>query len=203
MFTNRTILPAPHGQLEAIYKPHAGATRVALVLHPHPLYGGTMHNKVVVHAARALEAAGMTTLRINFRGVGASSGGWDEGRGEADDARVGLDWLLARHPEARELVLGGFSFGASVALRVGCADARVARLISIATPGRWLDAPFLAGCAKPITFVHGDRDDVAPLADLEALLAAAQRRAPTALHVVAGADHFFTGHLADLRAHVG
>lgn len=202
MFANRTIVPAPHGQLEAIYKPQDGATSVALVLHPHPLYGGTMHNKVVVHAARALEEAGMTTLRINFRGVGASSGGWDEGRGEADDARVALDWLLARHADATDVVLAGFSFGASIALRVGCPEARVTRLISIATPGRWLDAPFLAACTKPIVFIHGDRDDVAPLTDLRRLLEDAQRSAPTTVHVVPGADHFFTGHLPALRAHV-
>lgn len=200
MFVGRTLIPAPHGQLEAVYRPaRADAERVALVLHPHPLYGGTMHNKVVVHTARALEAAGFVTLRINFRGVGDSSGGYGAGVGEAEDARLALDWLLARQPAAREVWLAGFSFGAAVALRVGCADARVGRIVAIATPARWLDAGFLPGCATPIDFIHGDADSTAPLADLEALLAAAPRHAPTALHVVPGADHFFEGHLDALR----
>lgn len=200
MFVGRTLIPAPHGQLEAVYRPaREDAERVALVLHPHPLYGGTMHNKVVVHTARALEAAGFVTLRINFRGVGDSSGGYGAGVGEAEDARLALDWLLARQPAAREVWLAGFSFGAAVALRVGCADARVGRIVAIATPARWLDAAFLPACRTPIDFIHGDADSTAPLADLEALLAAAARSAPTALHVLPGADHFFEGHLDALR----
>src|SRR5215470_4320315 len=99
------FIPAPHGQLEAIYRPtHDRAERVALVLHPHPLYGGTMHNKVVYHTAKTLDDAGFATLRFNFRGVGASSGGHDHGRGEVDDARLALDFLLAAQPAAREVV---------------------------------------------------------------------------------------------------
>src|ERR1051326_8510985 len=118
------LIPAPHGQLEAIYRPeHAQAERVALVLHPHPQHGGTMHNKVVFRAARALQEAGYATLRFNFRGVGESTGTFDQGRGEADDARVALDYLLAEQPQAREVIVAGFSFGAWIGLRVGCADA--------------------------------------------------------------------------------
>jgi len=200
MFVGRTLIPVPHGQLEALYRPaREDAARVALVLHPHPLYGGTLHNKVVVHTARALEAAGAVTLRINFRGVGDSSGGYGEGVGEAEDARLALDWLLVQQPAAREVWLAGFSFGAAVALRLGCADARVGRIVAIATPARWLDVALLPACATPIDFIHGDADTTAPLADLQALLAAAPRRAGTALHVLPGADHFFDGHLDALR----
>ncbi|MGD9764312.1 MAG: alpha/beta hydrolase [Candidatus Binatia bacterium] len=200
MFVGRTLIPAPHGQLEAIYRPpRDGAERVALVLHPHPQYGGTMHNKVVYHAARALEEAGVATLRINFRGVGASTGVHDAGRGEADDARAGLDFLLAEQPQARAVLVAGFSFGAAVGLRFGCADARVHHLIAIGTPARWLDAPLLSRCDRPIDFVHGERDDVAPLAELDRLLAAAERTAPTARHVIPEADHFFEGQLDALR----
>ena len=114
MFVGRTLIPAPHGQLEAIYHPPAEpAERVALVLHPHPLYGGTMHNKVVYHAAKALEAAGFVTLRFNFRGVGASTGQHDRVGGASEDARVALDYLLAQQPAARAVLVAGFSFGAA------------------------------------------------------------------------------------------
>ncbi len=203
MFVGRTLIPAPHGQLEARYRPaRPDAERVALVLHPHPLYGGTMHNKVVVHTARALEAVGMVTLRINFRGVGDSSGGYGEGIGEAEDARLALDWLLVQQPAAREVWLAGFSFGAAVALRLGGADARVGRIVAIATPARWLDAAVLRACVTPIDFIHGDADTTAPLADLQALLAAAPRTVDTALHVLHGADHFFEDHLDALRDQV-
>ncbi|HSP99828.1 MAG TPA: CocE/NonD family hydrolase [Candidatus Dormibacteraeota bacterium] len=198
-FVGRQLIPASHGQLEAIYRPaHGRAERVALVLHPHPLHGGTMHNKVVYRTARALEGAGVVTLRINFRGVEGSSGKYDDGRGEVDDARTALDWLLAQQPAAREAIVAGFSFGASVGLRFGCGDARVTRVIAIGTPGRWLSAASLAACAKRIDFVHGALDDVAPLADVEALIAGARRTAPTELHVVAEAGHFFEGQLEAL-----
>jgi alpha/beta superfamily hydrolase len=195
MFVGRTIIPAPHGQLEAIYHPSTEqAERVALVLHPHPLYGGTMHNKVAVHMAKALEAAGYVTLRFNFRGVGESTGSHDGGRGAADDARVALDYLLAHQPAAGEVLVAGFSFGASVALRFGCADARVHRLIAVGTPASWLDPTLLTSCGKPIAFIHGERDQTAPLAALEKLVGRERIR------IIPGADHFFEQHLDDLRA---
>src|SRR5919112_1745345 len=102
------LIPAEHGQLEAILKePRTGPPKgVALVLHPHPLGGGTMHNKVVFRAAAALNDAGLTTLRVNFRGVGQSTGEHDEGRGEQDDARAGLDYLSQHYPGARITVCG-------------------------------------------------------------------------------------------------
>jgi alpha/beta superfamily hydrolase len=200
VFTGRVLIPTPHGQLEAIYRPPAQpAARVALILHPHPLFGGTMHNKVVFQTAKALEADGVVTLRINFRGVGGSSGTHDGGRGEVDDARLGLDYLLAEQPAAHDVLVAGFSFGAAVGLRLGCADARVHRLLAIGTPARWLTPASLAACDKPIRFVHGRADDVAPLAPLETLLAAAQRRAATELRIVDGAGHFFAGQLDALR----
>src|SRR3981081_3610082 len=129
------FIPVVHGQLEAIIKePRDSATLgVALVLHPHPLGGGTMHNKVVFRAAAALNDAGLVALRINFRGVGQSTGEHDEGRGERDAARAGLDYLAENYPD-KEITLCGFSFGARVGLEVGIADERVRRLISIGTP---------------------------------------------------------------------
>jgi len=195
MFVGRTLIPAPHGQLEAIYRPASErAERVALVLHPHPLYGGTMHNKVVAHSARALESAGFVTLRFNFRGVGASSGTHDGGRGGAEDAQVALDYLLAQQPAAREVLVAGFSFGASVGLRFGCGDTRVHRLLAIGTPANWLTPGILDTCAKPIAFIHGERDHMATLAALEGLVGRERIR------VIAGADHFFEEQLDELRA---
>src|SRR3982751_4815829 len=128
------IIPVEHGQLEAILKeprqlPPKG---VALVLHPHPLGGGTMHNKVVFRAAAALNDAGLTTLRINFRGVGQSSGAHDFGKGELDDARAGLDYL-EKYP-GQNVTVCGFSFGARIGMELGTRDDRVQRLISIGTP---------------------------------------------------------------------
>jgi len=194
MFVGRTLIPAPHGQLEAIYHPVTEqAERVGLVLHPHPLYGGTMHNKVVVHMAKALEGAGYVTLRFNFRGVGDSTGSHDGGRGAAEDARIALDYLLERQPAAREVLVAGFSFGASVGLRFGCAEPRVHRIIAVGTPAGWLDGGFLAHCPKPIAYIHGERDTTAPLAALEKLVGRERIR------IIPGADHFFEQHLDDLR----
>ena len=196
VFVGRTLIPAPHGQLEAIYQPLPAAERIALVMHPHPLYGGTMHNKVVYRAAKALEAAGFATLRFNFRGVGDSTGSHDGGRGAAEDARGALDYLLAHQPAARQVVIAGFSFGAAVTLRFGCAEPRAHALIAIATPADWIDAGLLGGCGKPIAFIHGDQDEVAPLARLERLVGRDRIR------VIRGADHFFMDHLDALQAAV-
>src|SRR5207247_2356923 len=151
------FIPAPHGKLEAIVKEprDAAITGAALVLHPHPLGGGTMHNKVVFRAAAALNDAGLLTLRINFRGVGQSTGEHDEGRGEREDVRAGLDYLAANYPD-QEITLCGFSFGARVGLEVGMADKRVARMIAIGAPVDKYDFTFLERSRKPILFVHGE-----------------------------------------------
>src|ERR1700694_1327570 len=169
------FIPSSHGQLEAILKSPRGPIRgVALVLHPHPLFGGTMHNKVVFRAAAALNDAGLVALRLNFRGVGQSTGEHDEGRGERQDVRAGLDYLSANYP-GEEITLCGFSFGARVGLEAGMSDERVSRLISIGTPVDKYDFSFLERCRKPILFVQGDRDEfgrVEPLRELVAKLPA-------------------------------
>src|SRR5918911_3646905 len=129
------FIDAPHGRIEAIIKEPRGAARgAALVLHPHPLHGGTMHNKVVFRTARGLEDAGLATLRINFRGVGQSTGAHTAARGgEQEDARVALDYLVEKYP-ALPVFLAGFSFGARVGLEVGTRDPRVGFLIGVGTP---------------------------------------------------------------------
>src|ERR1700739_2176566 len=127
------FLNGPAGQLEALLNagsPHAN--HAALVCHPHPVYGGTLHNKVVFHAMKALNTLGLPVLRFNFRGAGLSHGVHDQGSGEVDDVRTALDWL--DHEFHLPIVLAGFSFGAAVGLRAACPDDRVAALISLGTP---------------------------------------------------------------------
>jgi hypothetical protein len=193
------FIPAPHGQLEAIYRPkNEQAERVALVLHPHPLHGGTMHNKVVFRAAKALNDSGFETLRFNFRGVGQSTGQFDEGRGEQDDARAALDYLLRSQPNAREVMVAGFSFGSVVGLRVGCSDERVHKLIAIGVPVRMGNLDFLGECAKPKLFIHGVEDNVAPLAPLEEWLTRLPANSHLQLERIAGAGHFFDDQAQEL-----
>jgi len=194
------FIPVEHGQLEAIFKePRQDPPKgVALVLHPHPLGGGTMHNKVVFRAAAALNDAGLTTLRINFRGVGQSTGEHDEGRGEQDDARAGLDYLSQSY-RALRILLCGFSFGARVGLDVGIKDPRVACLIGIGTPLEMYDFSFLTACRKPLLLVHGEHDEYGGVERLRELVADLEKSVPVKLVVIPGAGHFFEGHLDELK----
>lgn len=194
------VIPITHGQLEAIIKePRQGPPRAAaLVLHPHPLGGGTMHNKVVFRAATALNDAGLVVLRINFRGVGGSTGEHDEGRGEQDDVRAALDYLADQYPQLR-LVLCGFSFGARVGLDVGIEDDRIQYLISIGTPLDKYDFSFLESCRKPLLLVHGEHDEYGDVVKLRQLAAELERRTHVRLVVIPGAGHFFENRLDELK----
>ncbi|HVG32076.1 MAG TPA: alpha/beta fold hydrolase [Pyrinomonadaceae bacterium] len=194
------FIETTHGRLEAILKePREGEPKgVALVLHPHPLGGGTMHNKVVFRAASALNDAGLVTLRINFRGVGQSTGTHEEGRGEMEDARVGLNYLSEHYPNA-SLTLTGFSFGSRVGMEVGIKDARVHRLVSIGTPVDKYDFTFLEACHKPILFVHGERDEFGQVEHLRSLVQRLPAQARARLEVIPEADHFFEGCLDEMK----
>ena len=195
------FIPVHHGRLEAILKePREGSTAgVALVLHPHPLGGGTMHNKVIFRASSALNDAGLVSLRINFRGVGQSTGEHDEGRGEIEDVQAGLDYLEQNYPN-QPLTLCGFSFGARVGLEVGISDTRVLNLISIGTPVEKYDFAFLAKCAKPILFVHGDKDEFGAVPRLEELVNEIKaHNSRVELRIIEGSGHFFEGHLDELK----
>lgn len=194
------FLPGPAGPLEGLWEQPAGAPPGALlaglVCHPHPLYGGTLHNKVVHHTARALRELGLLVLRFNFRGAGRSRGAHDEGRGEADDVRAALAYLEQKLPQAG-IVLAGFSFGAWVGLRVGCGDKRVRALVGVGLPANDSDLSYLANCPKPKLFVQGTRDQFGSHDAVEAAVAGAA--APKELIWIQGADHFFAGHLQQLR----
>ena len=181
------------------------STHVALVCHPHPLFGGTLHNKVVFHTMKALNSFGFPVLRFNFRGTGLSQGDHEHGIGEVDDVRAALHWL--DHELHLPLIFAGFSFGAAVGLKAACADSRVKAAISVGTPvvpvaaetelPRTYTFDFLHDCAKPKLFVSGARDPFGPRTKLEALVRSLPE--PKKLVVIEGADHFFEGRLRELR----
>ncbi len=195
------FLDGPAGKLEALLNMgEEQAAYAALVCHPHPLYGGTLHNKVVFHTMKALNSFGWPVLRFNFRGAGLSHGEHDQGSGEAEDVRTALDWLDGEFH--RPIIFAGFSFGAAVGLGVACPDARVKAAIGLGLPvstmdDRAYDFDFLRACTKPKLFVSGDRDQFGPRAKLEGLVASLPE--PKKLVIVEGADHFFEGRLRELR----
>ena len=189
------FLPGPAGRLEAIlWKPHSVETPplAAVVCHPHPLFGGTLHNKVVYQVAKSLDALGVPVLRFNFRGAGLSEGTHDRGRGEQGDVQAALDFMAGEYPGVA-LVMAGFSFGCWVGLRVGCADARVTEVIGLGTPVNNSDFSYLHACAKPKLFVHGSNDEHGDVRMLRALVASLAGEKH--VEIVAGADHFFVGKL--------
>ncbi|HEX8195812.1 MAG TPA: alpha/beta fold hydrolase [Pyrinomonadaceae bacterium] len=195
------FIPAPHGQLEAILKEPNGVEPrgVALVCHPHPLGGGTMHNKVVFRAAAGLLDAGLVTLRFNYRGVGQSTGTHDEGRGEQDDIRAVLDYLSENYPN-QPITFAGFSFGSRFGTEVAMEDERVVRLISIGTPvDKYGDYDFLRNLKKPILFVHGDRDEFGSVENVKKLVESLPPEAEAELVVFENSGHFFDEHLNELR----
>jgi uncharacterized protein len=194
------------GRLEALLNTgEPNASHAAVVCHPHPLFGGTLHNKVVFHTMKALNSFGFPVLRFNFRGTGLSEGEHDNGRGEVDDVRSALDWLESEFH--LPLIFAGFSFGAAAGLRAACSDPRVQLVISVGTPvasvssdnelPRTYSFDFLHNCAKPKLFVSGSRDPFGPRAKLEELVASASD--PKKLVLIENADHFFQGRLHELR----
>jgi len=195
------FLSGPTGRLEALLNAGSeNATHAALVCHPHPLYGGTLHNKVVFHAMKALNSFGFPVLRFNFRGTGLSQGEHDQGVGEVDDVHAALDWLDREFH--LPIIFAGFSFGAAVGLQTACADSRVEAVIALGLPvapldNRTYDFGFLQSCTKPKLFISGDRDQFGPRAELEKLVAILSE--PKKLIIVEGADHFFEGRMRELR----
>ena len=207
---NQTIrslfLEGPAGRLEALLNAGSeSATQAALVCHPHPLFGGTLHNKVVFHTMKALHSFGFPVLRFNFRGTGLSQGEHDHGVGEVEDVRAALDWLDTEFH--LPLLFAGFSFGSAVGMRAACADSRVKAVIGAGTPvapvaadteePRVYTYEFLQDCRKPKLLISGARDQFGPRAKLETLVNSIPE--PKKLVVIEGADHFFEGRLRELR----
>ena len=198
------FLDGPAGRLEALLNSgSADATHAAIVCHPHPLFGGTLHNKVVFHTMKALNSFGFPVLRFNFRGTGLSDGEHAHGIGEVDDVRAALDWL--EHDFDLPVIFAGFSFGAAVGLRAACPDPRVTALIGLGLPAvpvddRVYDFEFLQSCTKPKLFVSGSRDQFGPPGKLEALVGAFAE--PKKLVRIEAGDHFFEGRLKEMRGAV-
>ena len=194
-------IPASHGSLEAILKePKGEPNGVALVCHPHPLGGGTMHNKVVYRAAAGLVEAGLIALRFNFRGVGASTGAHDDGEGEKQDVLDALDYLTENYPNL-PTTFAGFSFGSRYGIEAVMNDERIARFISIGTPVDKYDFSFIKPIRRPILFVHGDKDEFGAVGNLEKLVAQVESPDKTVI-VFENCGHFFDNHLNELKSAV-
>ena len=196
-------IPVSHGHLEALARePDAPARGAAILCHPHPLHGGTMHTKAVYRSAQGLADAGLVTVRFNFRGVGLSTGSHDDGVGEQEDLRAVLDWTAAAFPHL-PLIVGGFSFGSMVGLSVGASDDRVVSMLGLGLPvaldDRY-DYSFLAGCGKPVLVVQGEQDEFGAGPEVARYLEMFGNH--ITLVRIADADHYFEGKLTELRTTV-
>ncbi len=200
------FLTGPVGRLEALLEEPedgapgaAGPRAAALICHPHPQHGGTMHNKVVYRIARGLRRSGHVALRFNYRGVNLSEGSYAHGEGELDDARVALEFLRGRYPDL-PLTLAGFSFGSRIALRLGCekpAAGLTRRVVAVGFPTVYPDRSFLEGCTVPRVFVQSTHDEFGPMDELERIAAALPE--PKRVVLIEARDHFFAGALDALE----
>ena len=194
-------IAGPAGDLEALLEEpdHVEPRMCAVVCHPHPLFGGTMHNKVVYRMARGLRYAGIVVLRFNFRGVGRSAGEHAHLEGEIEDARAALAWLRERYPDL-PYGLAGFSFGSRVITRLGCAAPGASFLMAAGFPTRWGAPDYLETCPAPKIFIQSTNDQYGPRAELEAMFE--RFAAPKQLLWLDAADHFFAGSLEPLEQQV-
>jgi uncharacterized protein len=184
-------IPGPVGPLEALLDvPKDSPRAVAVFAHPHPLHGGTMHTKALYQAAKAMPRIGVAALRFNFRGVGASAGAFDSGRGEKDDFRAALTFAREQFP-ALPLWAAGMSFGSWIAMTSGADDPRVSLLLGVAPPIDRYDFDVLRRCTKQKFFVHGESDELIPLETVRAFCD--ELPMPKRLVTIPGADHLFTG----------
>ena len=188
----------PAGRLEAVLEEpdDREPAEAALVCHPHPQYGGTMHNKVVYRMARGLRSAGAVVLRFNYRGVNLSDGKYDNGIGEVEDARACLSLLLSRYPHL-PFTLAGFSFGSRIALKLGCQGIGARRVIAVGFPTKMRDTSFVLGCTVPRVFVQSTRDEFGPLDEWLPFIDRLPE--PKRVITIEAQDHFFAGALPQLE----
>ncbi len=199
------IFNGPDGRLEGRYhqskRPNAP---LALLLHPHPQYGGTMNNKVVFNLYQNFARRGFSSLRFNFRGVGRSQGQFDNGQGELSDAASALDWMQSRNPNTNTCWIAGFSFGAWVAMQLMMRRPEISGFISIAPPASQHDFSFLAPCPASGMIIHGDKDEVVPQSSVDKLAQKLQKQKNIKIdyRIIEGSDHFFMDHLEPLNEQV-
>jgi len=194
------FLNGPAGRLEALLEePDDSPREAALVCHPHPKYGGTMHSKVVYRVARGLRTAGAVVLRFNYRGVNLSEGEYDHGEGELEDARVALEYLRSRYPDL-PFTLAGFSFGSRIVLRLACSGVGARRVIAVGFPTALHKIEGLETCTVPRIFVHSTHDQYGSVAEIESLVASLPE--PKKLVLVEAEDHFFAKGLDQLEQEI-
>jgi alpha/beta superfamily hydrolase len=199
------IFPGPDGRLEGRYHPQkAKDAPIAIILHPHPLYGGTMNNKVVYNLHYAFHRIGFTCLRFNFRGVGRSQGEYDQGIGELSDAAAALDYLQSLNANAKNCWVAGFGFGAWIGMQLLMRRPEIAGFISVAPPANQYDFSFLAPCPSSGLIIHGDKDAVVPHRDVTTLVDKLKTQKGIVIEqkVVAGANHFFDQKIESLMESV-
>jgi alpha/beta superfamily hydrolase len=191
-------ISGPAGLLEGLINAKNGTepNAIAVLGHPLPTAGGTMHTKAVFHAAKALARIDVPVLRFNFRGVGRSAGSFSDGPGEREDLRAALAFMMARYPDVNRVWCGGMSFGSWVALLVGAEDPRVTALIGIACPVTKYDYSAVVAAGKPTFLVHGERDELIPMQEIRKFYALLPE--PKELVVIDGADHLFDGKVSEV-----
>lgn len=199
------IFNGPEGRIEGRYHKSSNKNApVAIVLHPHPLYGGTMNNKVAYHLYHAFARHGFSVLRFNFRGVGRSQGKFDNGAGELSDAAAALDWLQTQNPNASTYWMGGFSFGSWIGMQLLMRRPEIQGFVCVSPPAGSYDFNFLSPCPASGLIVQGNQDSIVAEADVSKLVEKLARQKNTEIEyqIILGADHFFRNRIEDLNLHL-
>ena len=195
------IFNGPAGRLEGRYQPSKEKSApIAIVLHPHPQFGGTMNNKIVYDLFYMFQKRNFTTLRFNFRGIGRSQGEFDHGAGELSDAASALDWVQSLHPDSKSCWVAGYSFGAWIGMQLLMRRPEIEGFISVAPQPNTYDFSFLAPCPSSGLIIHGDSDKVAPPKDVQGLVDKlhTQKGITITQRTIPGANHFFASHAETL-----
>ena len=196
------LFTGPDGRLVGKYKKAQSLNPpVALLLHPHPLYGGTMNNPIVMELYNIFDALGFSTFRFNFRGVGKSEGKFDNGLGELADAAAALDWVQRQNPNTNQCWVSGFSFGAVICMQLLMRRPEITRFVSVSPQPNLYDFNFLAPCPASGLIVHGKKDEIAPLDDVQKLAQKlqAQKNITVEYEEISGANHFYDNEIPKLK----